>query len=262
MTESSYALRYMELRTKQDDIDTHISSFEANLTTLATIKTQALSRTLSYKKKAVETGMTEYDTISNEFWRLNQRIGIFLKNATPRMQKTKTMSSQVEEYFKHLKHNSDHFFRNVKRGLGDRLLILHARRSHILFNVMRLLKSLDGFLGFLPATCGNLLQRYRKLSLTSQERVDRMVFLRSLPRVNGNCPICLDDSVVQGLVQLPCHVEHVFHLECLERWLENSKTCPLDRRVVFASQAGNNARVGAGTVPYGVLHGRPHVGEQ
>lgn len=47
-----------------------------------------------------------------------------------------------------------------------------------------------------------------------------------------SCPICsipfLDDKYPL-VVQLPCHKDHLFDLECIRPWLKLNTTCPLDR---------------------------------
>ena len=49
------------------------------------------------------------------------------------------------------------------------------------------------------------------------------------------CSICLvdfSDDNTKKLVELDCSNKHVFHLECLEGWVENNTICPLCRQEV------------------------------
>ncbi|KAF8328118.1 uncharacterized protein EI90DRAFT_2926656, partial [Cantharellus anzutake] len=46
------------------------------------------------------------------------------------------------------------------------------------------------------------------------------------PGNETRCPICLDDYLpdVQVLAAYPCN--HFYHSECLEQWLQSSRSCP------------------------------------
>lgn len=47
------------------------------------------------------------------------------------------------------------------------------------------------------------------------------------------CPICAVDFVDDEyplVVELPCHPDHLFDLECITPWLLTKSTCPLDRK--------------------------------
>ncbi|THX14562.1 hypothetical protein D6D13_02809 [Aureobasidium pullulans] len=71
-------------------------------------------------------------------------------------------------------------------------------------------------------------------------------FLAQLDRVpktslkDKDCPICgnpfLDDSHPL-VVQLPCHKDHLFDLECITPWLKLNPTCPLDRKELVKKRA-------------------------
>lgn len=45
------------------------------------------------------------------------------------------------------------------------------------------------------------------------------------------CQICRDDLWEEGEapIRLPCHASHLFHTECVDRWLVASMTCPTCR---------------------------------
>ena len=48
----------------------------------------------------------------------------------------------------------------------------------------------------------------------------------------NECSICMVDFSVNDpkpLVELACSSKHVFHLECIESWIENKTFCPLCR---------------------------------
>ena len=43
-----------------------------------------------------------------------------------------------------------------------------------------------------------------------------------------SCVICYDDFTEQDdVTTLPCNAKHIFHKDCIKKWLENKNTCPL-----------------------------------
>ena len=59
-----------------------------------------------------------------------------------------------------------------------------------------------------------------------------------------NCTICLEDKVVEEkIARLKC--KHLFHLDCLIKWMEISKMCPLCREEVEHSVSGEGAPWGS-----------------
>ncbi|KAL6712247.1 hypothetical protein ACN47E_000124 [Coniothyrium glycines] len=65
-------------------------------------------------------------------------------------------------------------------------------------------------------------------------------FLDELERVpnkalkaGDTCPICVNPFLEDEyplVVQLPCHKDHRFDLDCIRPWLKLNSTCPLDRK--------------------------------
>ncbi|KAF2830820.1 hypothetical protein CC86DRAFT_391638 [Ophiobolus disseminans] len=65
-------------------------------------------------------------------------------------------------------------------------------------------------------------------------------FLDELERVpktalkpSDTCPICVNPFLEDEyplVVQLPCHKDHYFDLDCIRPWLKLNSTCPLDRK--------------------------------
>ncbi|CAI6318901.1 unnamed protein product [Periconia digitata] len=65
-------------------------------------------------------------------------------------------------------------------------------------------------------------------------------FLDELERVpnkslkpSDTCPICVNPFLEDQyplVVQLPCHKDHYFDLDCIRPWLKLNSTCPLDRK--------------------------------
>lgn len=48
---------------------------------------------------------------------------------------------------------------------------------------------------------------------------------------NNICSICLEDFELQEKIyKLKC--KHYYHINCLDKWLENKNTCPLDRKII------------------------------
>jgi hypothetical protein len=68
-------------------------------------------------------------------------------------------------------------------------------------------------------------------------------FIANLDRVpkeklteDMSCPICampLLDDKYPLVVQLPCHKDHLFDLECIEPWLKLNASCPMDRKILW-----------------------------
>ncbi|KAF1845170.1 uncharacterized protein K460DRAFT_405439 [Cucurbitaria berberidis CBS 394.84] len=53
------------------------------------------------------------------------------------------------------------------------------------------------------------------------------------------CPICVNPFLEDKyplVVQLPCHKEHRFDLDCIRPWLKLNSTCPLDRKELLAKK--------------------------
>ena len=54
-------------------------------------------------------------------------------------------------------------------------------------------------------------------------------FLITLKKMNCSCPTCLETFTQDCLTySTPCG--HIFHLNCIERWLENKISCPQCRK--------------------------------
>ena len=49
------------------------------------------------------------------------------------------------------------------------------------------------------------------------------------------CSICLEDFDKQAIVTtLECHSKHIFHSDCLDRWImQEHNTCPVCREVII-----------------------------
>ena len=63
-----------------------------------------------------------------------------------------------------------------------------------------------------------------KLQKNNQQISAQLIF----SNFEKECPICRDDYVENTIVaKLPCR--HVYHYDCLHRWLTKSHTCPLCR---------------------------------
>ncbi|EAT86108.2 hypothetical protein HBI56_022530 [Parastagonospora nodorum] len=71
-------------------------------------------------------------------------------------------------------------------------------------------------------------------------------FLDELERVpkkslkpTDTCPICVNPFLEDQyplVVQLPCHKDHYFDLDCIRPWLKLNSTCPLDRKELLKKQ--------------------------
>ena len=63
---------------------------------------------------------------------------------------------------------------------------------------------------------------------------ERTVTLRTLENVEAlgesECPICREDYAAgDRVIKMPCAHTHVFHRECVARWLRKDDSCPLCR---------------------------------
>ena len=50
-----------------------------------------------------------------------------------------------------------------------------------------------------------------------------------------SCIICMEEFGIDDpkeLVELDCNLHHIFHIDCLEEWLEQETTCPLCREEI------------------------------
>ncbi|KRW98933.1 hypothetical protein PPERSA_00760 [Pseudocohnilembus persalinus] len=46
--------------------------------------------------------------------------------------------------------------------------------------------------------------------------------------IDQQCVICLDKFIdKEKIVQLKCHKKHIFHINCIQSWLQNNNYCPL-----------------------------------
>jgi Ring finger domain len=105
--------------------------------------------------------------------------------------------------------------------------VVHATRQvpfHLIFDVFSAYRSL-----FKRAT--NYL-RYR--AVMSKIHSLAPATADDVARVGGTCIICRDDMAeTSGLRKLAC--DHVFHLPCLQSWLERQQTCPICRTAIFGA---------------------------
>ncbi len=44
------------------------------------------------------------------------------------------------------------------------------------------------------------------------------------------------------VIRLPCHVDHLFDLECIAPWLKLNPTCPLDRIDLLKRSGGSDEK--------------------
>ena len=56
------------------------------------------------------------------------------------------------------------------------------------------------------------------------------------------CAVCTQRFADgEGLVHLPCSPLHIFHRDCVARWLERQASCPLCRQLVVSQEAAEEA---------------------
>ena len=97
----------------------------------------------------------------------------------------------------------------------------------------------------LRATADDLSARYqidKKTNLqrtTSRGNYNAVVDAASAASAASTCSICLDSLAIGLLLQHKCG--HIFHKECIERWLLESSRCPWCRNA-FGSKSRRRSR--------------------
>ncbi|XP_057851709.1 uncharacterized protein LOC131061870 [Cryptomeria japonica] len=62
---------------------------------------------------------------------------------------------------------------------------------------------------------------------------------------NITCVICLSDfEGAEEACQLRCHERHIFHRECIEKWLKRQNQCPMCRAPVFWRKVVRDREIG------------------
>ncbi|KAA1132956.1 zinc ion binding [Puccinia graminis f. sp. tritici] len=77
----------------------------------------------------------------------------------------------------------------------------------------------------------------RKRRILVEERLDTLsdttpAALPSNPDgESSDCTVCIDElsNPEKSLIQLPCHPSHLFHRDCIQKWLEGHLGCPICR---------------------------------
>lgn len=105
------------------------------------------------------------------------------------------------------------------------------------------LTPLDGLMQrFLADTEAALLQVTQQNSLQNEgprtaldpEILETLPLLDKPPTEDWTCSICLEGEDSTTYVELPC--KHVFHLECVGRWFQEHRDCPVCRQMVTAAR--------------------------
>jgi len=77
-------------------------------------------------------------------------------------------------------------------------------------------------------------QASRKLEGVSDAFLDGLERVPKTKLKKGmDCPVCGNDFLEDEyplVVRLPCHMDHIFDLECIAPWLKVNPTCPMDRQ--------------------------------
>ena len=51
------------------------------------------------------------------------------------------------------------------------------------------------------------------------------------------CAICQEEFTRTSLVcQMPCHIKHIFHSECIRPWILKQNACPLCKQAIPVSE--------------------------
>ena len=132
--------------------------------------------------------------------------------------------------------------------------VLHVYRTvpfHLIFDVYgayrALFKCATNYLRF-----RTVMARIGSLTAATAEDVER---------VGRTCIICRDDMAAgESLKKLACG--HVFHLSCLQSWLERQQTCPICRGEIFPSRARQRSGAGADVAPGGAAAPAAQVAQQ
>jgi hypothetical protein len=122
--------------------------------------------------------------------------------------------------------------------------VLHVYRAvpyHLLFDVYSAYRTVfqaaTNYLRF-----RTVMSRIGSLTVATAEDIER---------VGGTCIICRDDMVSsEALKKLGCG--HVFHLSCLQSWLERQQTCPICRSDIFETRPSPTPATAAAEAPEAV----------
>lgn len=68
-----------------------------------------------------------------------------------------------------------------------------------------------------------------------------ITFIPNKQDKKNDCPICYSDYTVTDASKLPCN--HVFHKECITKWLKEHNSCPLCRKIVIDCEECNGSRI-------------------
>ena len=62
-----------------------------------------------------------------------------------------------------------------------------------------------------------------------------------IAKLTDECSVCLVNFGANDQVcQLPCNIDHLFHIECLLNWANHNYTCPICRQSIITSRAEIN----------------------
>jgi hypothetical protein len=110
---------------------------------------------------------------------------------------------------------------------------------HLVFDVFSAYRSLF--------RCATNYLRYR--SVMAKINTLAVATEEDVTHVGRTCIICRDEmALAEGLKKLACG--HVFHLSCLQSWLERQQTCPICRSGIFQAPAARPTAAAAAVAPH------------
>ena len=81
-----------------------------------------------------------------------------------------------------------------------------------------------------------------------------------LDEAPANCPICLEGlEDLSSSLQMPCARQHVFHRECLLKWLDERNTCPVCRHNMPLAVPVDSGDASGGGAAAGTEEARPQI---
>lgn len=90
---------------------------------------------------------------------------------------------------------------------------------------------------FLPLAIFRLIRILQTANRATEEEINSLEIEEYNPTVHVNqnqCSICIEDFETGGkVVQLKCNPSHIFHADCIIRWLRINANCPVCRADVF-----------------------------
>ena len=82
---------------------------------------------------------------------------------------------------------------------------------------------------------------FYKARKKQEKEIKRLGPSAPVTKLTDECSVCLVNfSDNDQVCQLPCNIDHLFHIECLLNWANHNYTCPICRQSIITSRAEIN----------------------